>query len=63
MGGLLGPRPQKPGGHLENLGANGPWAPVSFEPWRSHFAKMQTASASIDMAIYATLALIPTIYF
>ena len=33
MGGLLGPRPQKPGGHLENLGANGPWAPVSFEPW------------------------------
>ena len=30
--GPLGPRPQKPGGHLENQGANDPWAPVSFEP-------------------------------
>ena len=24
---------EKPGGHLENQGADGPWAPVSFEPW------------------------------
>ena len=33
MWGPFGPRPQKTGGHIENPGANGPWAPLSFEPW------------------------------
>ena len=33
FGGPFGPGPQKMGGHLENPGANGPWAPGSFEPW------------------------------
>ena len=34
--GPSGPRPQKPGSHLENPGANGPWAPVSFEPFENY---------------------------